>query len=138
MTNETNEPSESSSENPKPPNRFHGLGKRLQQAGESASEAAGKGAKVGGSWLRTTGQQTQTAVANLPSKLGENYTLILEQNPLVTSTLARQDLLTDNTELLETAYNIPWQTTPQQQNANVNASFEQFETRASAPKCAMR
>jgi len=111
MTNETNEALESSSEKPNPPKRLYGLRKSLQKAGANASESAGKGVKAGGSWLRTTGQQTQTAVSNLPSKLGEDYTFILEQNPLVTSTLARQELLIDNKELLETAYNIPWKTT---------------------------
>ncbi len=110
MTNETNEPPKSPSE-PNSSNRFRGLRKHLKEAGENASEAAGKGAKAGGSWLRTTGQQTQTAVSNLPNKLGEDYTFILEQNPLVIDTLSRQDLLVDNKELLETAFNIPWQTT---------------------------
>ncbi len=111
MTNKTNQPPEKPSEKPNPPKRLHGLRKRLQKAGANASEAAGKRARAGGSWLHTTGQQTQTAVSNLPSKLGEDYTLILEQNPLVTDTLARQELLINNKELLETAYNIPWKTT---------------------------
>ncbi len=110
MTNETNEPPKSPSE-PNSSNRFRGLRTHLKKAGENASETAGKVAKAGGSWLRTTGQQTQTAVSNLPNKLGEDYTFILEQNPLVIDTLSRQGLLVDNKELLETAYNIPWQTT---------------------------
>ncbi|MCA9874646.1 MAG: hypothetical protein KC441_13345 [Anaerolineales bacterium] len=114
MNNETNEPSENPSEKGNSSNRFHGLGKRRHQAGENASDAVGKGVKVGGRWLRITGHQTQTAVANIPAKLGEDYALILAQNPLVTGTLARQDLLTNNKELLETAYNIPWRSlTPQ-------------------------
>lgn len=110
MSNETNEPPESSSELDSS-SRFRGLHKQLKEAGDNASEAAGKRVKAGGSWLRTTGQQTQTAVTNLPNRLGEDYTSILEQNPLVIDTLSRQDLLVDNKELLETAFNIPWQTT---------------------------
>lgn len=91
--------------------RWPNVRKRLDQAADSAGALANKGTQTGSKLLRKTRDTTQTAVAQLQRKLGEDYYAILEQNPLVTNTLSRTALLDENLPLLATAYNIPWMTT---------------------------
>ncbi len=86
-----------------------------QQRGDTlrrrVSEAARKGRQAGWQTARSAAQSTYTAVGKAQRKLGENYYDILAENPLVSNTLSRADLLTQDKELLSTVYNIPWITT---------------------------
>lgn len=60
---------------------------------------------------RTVGEAAQDSIGKMQRKLGEDYYTILLENPVVTDTMSRSDLLVQNSALLNTAFNIPWVTT---------------------------
>ncbi|MFZ1398278.1 MAG: hypothetical protein WAS33_15340 [Candidatus Promineifilaceae bacterium] len=91
--------------------RWSNVRKQLNKAADSAGVLASKGTKTGSNLLSKTRDTTQTAVAKMQRKLGEDYFAILAQNPLVTQTLSRAALLNEDLPLLATAFNIPWLTT---------------------------
>jgi len=60
---------------------------------------------------QAAGQTAQHTVGKVQRRLGEDYYTILDENPVVLNTMSRAHLLADNSQLLSTAYNIPWTTT---------------------------
>lgn len=86
------------------------LRETIGKAREAAGEAARKGVEIGGQIAEGAAQRTQTTVGKVQRALGEDYYAILSDNPVVLDTLSRSDLLTGNTELLTTAFNVPWVT----------------------------
>lgn len=107
--------SNESSENPNKPAPHHKVMGALHETFGKARDVAGntvdKGAKLGGQLAQNASQATQATVGKFQRKLGEDYYAILEENPLVLDTFSRSDLLVENSNLLSTAFNVPWMTT---------------------------
>lgn len=105
--------SNESSEKPNTPHHkvLGTLRETLGKAEEVAGETARKGARLGRQLAQNASQATQAAVGKIQRKFGEDYYAILEENPLVLDTLSRSNLLVENTDLLSTAFNVPWMTT---------------------------
>ena len=67
--------------------------------------------EAGESTGATALETMRTTVGKAQRKLGEDYYAVLAENPLISDTLSRSDLLVQDRELLSTVFNIPWTTT---------------------------
>lgn len=113
MNNDADLPNEDASEQTETTtNKAWGfLRQTASKAGAVAGATARKSMDTGNTIARSTTQTSQIAIGKVQRKLGENYYIILEENPLIIDTLSRSSLLIENQELLSTAFNIPWATT---------------------------
>ena len=80
-------------------------------ARDAAENVAQESAERATGYARRGGQQIQDGLETIQRRVGEDYALILVENPVVKDTMNRADLLDGNDTLLRTAYNIPWATT---------------------------
>ena len=91
--------------------KWKGWQQTLQKASQIANETTRKGAETGKQLSHNLNQTTKTAIGKMQRKLGEDYYAILDENPLVLDTLSRSSLLIEDSDLLSTAFNVPWMTT---------------------------
>lgn len=80
-------------------------------AGEISSQALKRGVESGKSAASVVGQTMQDTTGRVQRKMGEDYFGVIETNPIILDTMSRTDMLSDNKELLQTVFNIPWSTT---------------------------
>lgn len=95
MNDNTNLPHKDASESTPTTSKkvLGGLLQSANKASEIAGETARKSMEVGSAIARSATQASQSAVGKVQRKLGEDYYVILQENPLVNDTLSRSDLL---------------------------------------------
>lgn len=81
------------------------------RASQATGEAARRGGQAGGQLAEGALRATRQVVGKVQRRLGEDYYAIMAENPLVVHALSRSGLLEEQSELLWTAFNIPWATT---------------------------
>ena len=85
----------------------NGLEKREPDFRRLARLAAQRAAEVG----RKGAERAEEAKDQVRQRLGEDYYSILNKNPIIEDTMARESLIVGDKVLLETVFNVPWVTT---------------------------
>lgn len=82
--------------------------KAKQADSDALIDTPAEGRKFSEQIARMTIEPAQETFGRLQRHLGEDYYVILTENPIVADTLSRSDLLFENSALLVTAFNIHW------------------------------